>query len=111
MHDQIAELAGLRNELADAQNGPRRELRKSAVPEIRAEIERVRGELKTAAAAAEKRAKELLDEGKDVLAAEASVLARELRDAVGADEKKPAAKPAGTSGKQTAQAAKPPEQA
>lgn len=109
-HDRIAELAGLRNELADALNGPRHEARKSAVSEVRGEIERVRGELKRDAKAAEQRAAELLKEGRDGLAEEARVLARNLLAAIGPDEKKPAGKPAGTSSRQSAVAAKPPEQ-
>lgn len=108
MHDRVAELAGLRVELATCENGPRQS-RREATDEVRAQIERVRGELDEAAEALEAQSTTLADSGLDVRAAEAAVEARRIRTvlAEGEDSEARAALP--KRGKRTAQAAKAPE--
>lgn len=110
MHDRLAELAGLRDELAISENGPR-ESRRGKSDEIRAEITRVHDELEDEAKDLEARSEALTGRGQDVPAAEAAVAARDIRQALAADgagKAKPSrAKPAG---KQNAAAAKAPEQ-
>jgi hypothetical protein len=109
MHDRIAELGGLRAELANCENGPR-ESRRTVAAEVRKEIARVRGELEEHARALERRVEELTSNGQDVPAAEAAVAARAIRTELDVDEPAPAkARPAGTAAKQTAAAAKPPQ--
>lgn len=87
MHDRIAELAGLRAELDNAQNGPRREQRKSAVDDIKSEIKRVRGDLADDADRLEAEANDLAEQGQDGRAGDAAVAARVIRTALEADEK------------------------
>ncbi|MFF0080222.1 hypothetical protein ACFYR1_11050 [Streptomyces canus] len=81
MHDRVAELAGLRAELAICENGPR-ESRREKTGEVRAEIDRVRGELEAEAEKLEEHAEKLASDGQDVPAAQAAVAAREIRTAV-----------------------------
>lgn len=100
MHDRVAVLAGLRNELASCTNGPRES-------EVKAQIERVRGELTAEAEKLDDRAEHLAEAGQDVPAAQAAVAAREIRTALQADEPEAAAPKA--RGKRTAAAAKAPE--
>ncbi|MFF1702604.1 hypothetical protein [Streptomyces sp. NPDC058252] len=105
MHDRVAELAGLRAELAICENGPR-ESRRDKTGEVQAEIDRVRGELETEAEKHEERAEKLAADGQDVPAAQAAVVARDIREALKGDE--PAAESPKRGGKRTATAAKPP---
>ncbi|MEU6098946.1 hypothetical protein [Streptomyces sp. NPDC047079] len=86
MHDRIAELRGLRNELANCENGPRRESRGAAAKDIRAEIARVRKELDEHADQLEGQAKELTEQGQDGLAGQATEDARAIRAALAEDE-------------------------
>lgn len=85
MHDRVAELTGLRAELANCVNGPR-ESRRDKADEVQAQIDRVRGELETEAESLEARAESLAEGGQDVPAAQAAVAAREIRAALGEDE-------------------------
>lgn len=87
MHDRIAELRGLRAELDNAQNGPRREQRKDAVTDIKSEIERLRGELAEDADRLEAESADLADQGQDGRAGDAAVAARVIRAALDADDK------------------------
>jgi hypothetical protein len=100
MHDRVAELAGLRNELASCTNGPR-------VSEVQAQIDRVRGELTAEAEKLEDRAEHLAEAGQDIPAAQAAVAAREIRTALQGDE--PEATAAKGRSKRTTAAAKAPE--
>ncbi|MGW1892141.1 hypothetical protein ACWCP6_18055 [Streptomyces sp. NPDC002004] len=111
MHDRIAELAGLRTELAICENGPR-ESRRDKTDEVRAEITRVRDELENEAEKLEKRSEDLASNGQDVAAAEAAAAARGIRTSLGEnDDAAPAKAARGKQqiGKRTAAAAKPPE--
>lgn len=97
MHDRIAELRGLQNELANCENGPRRETRAAAAGDVKKEIARVRGELEEQAAALEEQAKELAEQGQDGVAGQATEEARKIRDVLATESKarrpaKPAAK-------------------
>jgi hypothetical protein len=106
MHDRVAELAGLRNELAICENGPR-ESRRDKTGEVREQIDRVRGDLDAEAEKLEERAEELAAKGQDVPAAEAATAAREIRTALAGDA--PADESPKRGGKRTAPAAKAPE--
>jgi uncharacterized protein YukE len=108
MHDRIAELAGLRAELATCKNGPRESWRDKA-GEVQAEIDRVRGELDEAAEALETESTTLADSGQDVRAAEAAVQARRIRAVLAEAEYSEARTPLPKRSKRTAQAAKAPE--
>lgn len=114
MHDRIAELAGLRAELDNCENGPRRETRAAAADEVREQIARVRGELADDADRLDAEAGDLAEKGQDGIAGGRAVAAREIRAALEADEPDPAAaKPtgrAGSGGKRNTAAAKAPEQ-
>lgn len=79
MHDRIAELRGLQNELTNCETGPRRETRAAAVADVKKEIARVRGELDEQATALEEQAKELTEQGQDGLAGQATEEARSIR--------------------------------
>jgi hypothetical protein len=85
MHDRIAELAGLRAELDNCENGPRRETRKAAAADVRGQIERLRGELAEDADRLEAEASDLADEGQDGRAGDATVAARVIRTALDTD--------------------------
>jgi hypothetical protein len=100
MHDRVAELAGLRNELASCTNGPR-------ANEVQDQIDRVRGELTAEAEKLDDRAEHLAEAGQDIPAAQAAVAAREIRTALQADEPEAAAGSKGR--KRTTAAAKAPE--
>ncbi|MER6533012.1 hypothetical protein ABT215_04155 [Streptomyces sp900105755] len=106
MHDRVAELAGLRAELANCENGPR-ESRRGKTGEVQEQIERVRGELETEAEQLEARAESLAANGQDVPSAEAAVAARDIRTALQGDE--PADESPKRSGKRTTAAAKAPQ--
>jgi hypothetical protein len=82
MHDRIAELRGLNVELGNCESGPRRDTRKAAADDVRAEIARVRGELEEQAAALEEQAKELAEQGQDGIAGQATEQARAIREAL-----------------------------
>ncbi|MFG2722709.1 hypothetical protein ACGFW5_31085 [Streptomyces sp. NPDC048416] len=110
MHDRIAELAGLRAELATCKNGPR-ETWRDKTDEVQAQIDRVRGELDEAAEALETQSTTLADGGQDVRAAEAAVEARRIRAVLAEGEDDGARAPLPKRGKRTAQAAKAPENA
>lgn len=86
MHDRIAELAGLRAELATATHGPRREQRKGSVPDIEGAIERVRAGLADDADRLEAESADLAEQGQDGRAGDAAVAARVIRTALSADE-------------------------
>ncbi|MGV9242618.1 hypothetical protein [Streptomyces sp. NPDC003710] len=86
MHDRIAELRGLRNELANCENGPRRDTRGAAAEDVRAEITRVRGELEEQADQLEEQAKELAEHGQDGAAGQVTEEARSIREALAEDE-------------------------
>jgi hypothetical protein len=86
MHDRIAELRGLQNELENCENGPRRETRAAAAGDVKKEIARVRGELEEQAAALEEQAKELTDQGQDGAAGLATEEARGIRLALNPDQ-------------------------
>lgn len=88
MHDRIAELAGLRAELDICQNGPR-ESRREDAEGVQKQLDRVRGELDKQAEGLEKQAKQLLGEGRDGLAGQATEEARAIRDALKADQPQP----------------------
>lgn len=105
MHDRVAELAGLRAELAICENGPR-ESRRDKTGEVREQIDRVRGDLEAEAEKLDERAEELAAKGQDVPAAEAATAAREIRTALQGDE--PAAESPKRPGKRNAAAPKPP---
>lgn len=100
MHDRVAELAGLRAELATCENGPRTSRREKA-DEVRTEIERVRGELDAEAERLEDRAAKLSGAGQDIPAAQAAIAAREIRAVLDEDEPAVTAR-RGTGGKRTA---------
>ena len=106
MHDRVAELAGLRNELATCENGPR-ESRREKVDEVQEQIDRVRGELEKEAEQLEARAEALAEGGQDVPAAQAAVAAREIRTALQGDE--PADESPKRPGKRNTAAAKAPQ--
>lgn len=108
MHDRVAELAGLRAELATCEKTPDESGRSDRTGEVRAQIDRVRGELEDQAAALDKRAEELLDAGQDGAAGEVRVQARALREALDADG--PAQESPKRGGKRNTAAAKAPEQ-
>ncbi|MEV8031391.1 hypothetical protein [Streptomyces sp. NPDC086182] len=105
MHDRVAELAGLRIELATCENGPR-ESRREKTGEVQAQIDRVRGELDAEAEKLEDRAEHLAEAGQDVPAAQAAVAAREIRTALQGDEPEATA---AKGRKRTTAAAKAPE--
>lgn len=107
MHDRIAELAGLRNELATCENGPRRASRGAAADDVRTEIGRVREELVAEAERLETHAEELAAKGQDVPAAEAAVAARAIRSELDDGTEQTAPK---RTGKRNAAAAKAPAQ-
>lgn len=89
MHDRIAELRGLRDELDNCENGPRKESRSESADQVREQIERVRGEIAEDADRLDTEANDLMDKGQDGRAGEAAVAARYLRrtlDADGTDE-------------------------
>lgn len=104
MHDRVAELAGLRAELAICENGPR-ESRREKTGEVQEQIDRVRGELKDEADGLEKKADELLANGQDGTAGEAREQARAIREALDADGSESPKR----SGKRNTAAAKPPQ--
>lgn len=106
MHDRVAELAGLRAELATCENGPR-ESRRDKTGEVQEQIDRVRGELEKEAEQLEARAEALAENGQDVPAAQAAVAAREIRTALQGDE--PADESPKRPGKRNTAAAKPPQ--
>ncbi|PJM98126.1 hypothetical protein CG740_37215 [Streptomyces sp. CB01201] len=110
MHDRVAELAGLRVELAVCENGPR-ESRRKKTDEVQEQIDRVRGELSAEAEGLEERARVLGESGQDVPAAEAAVEARRIRASLGEDAPEPAEtrRRAGSGGKRNAVAPKAPE--
>lgn len=112
MHDRVAELAGLRAELATCTNGPR-ETWRGKTDEVRAQIERVRGELDATAEDLEAQSSGLADAGQDGRAAEAAVEARRVRELLAQDSPEPAGthKRAGSGGKRNTAAAKAPEHA
>jgi hypothetical protein len=85
MHDRIAELAGLRAELDNATNGPRRATRKTAAGDIEQRIEQLRGELAEDADRLEAEANDLAEQGQDGRAGDAAVAARVIRTALDAD--------------------------
>jgi hypothetical protein len=85
MHDRIAELRGLNTELENCENGPRRDTRKAAADDVRAEIARVRGELEEQAAGLEEQAKELAEQGQDGVAGQVTEEARAIREALAED--------------------------
>jgi hypothetical protein len=105
MHDRIAELGGLRAELATCQNGPN-ESRRNKADQVQEQIDRVRGELEDQAGALEKQAEELLANGQDGAAGEAREKARAIREVLDADGGSDSPK---RSGKRTAAAQKPPQ--
>jgi hypothetical protein len=111
MHDRIAELRGLRDELAICENGPRTS-RRSAASLVRAEIERLAKELAAEVAALEARVKKAKESGQNGLAPELEGDIARIRDVLGDDAPKPKAgrAKAGTAAKQDADPAKPPEQ-
>ncbi|MFL6110554.1 MAG: hypothetical protein ACJ786_04275 [Catenulispora sp.] len=82
MHDRIAELRGLNTELVNCENGPRRETRKAAADDVRAEIARVRGELEEQAVRLEEQAKQLAEQGQDGAGGRATEEARAIREAL-----------------------------
>ncbi|MEV6046041.1 hypothetical protein [Streptomyces xanthochromogenes] len=111
MHDRVAELVGLRNELAICKNGPR-ESRREKTDEVQEQIDRVRGDLSAEVEGLEERAQVLGESGQDVRAAEAAVEARRIRAVLDEDDPAPAEtrKRAGSpSGKRNTAAAKAPE--
>lgn len=85
MHDRIAELRGLRAELDNATNGPRRQTRKAAAGDIEQRIEQLRGELAEDADRLEAESAELAEQGQDGRAGDAAVAARVIRTALDAD--------------------------
>ncbi|WP_020118814.1 hypothetical protein [Streptomyces canus] len=105
MHDRVAELAGLRAELAICKNGPR-ESRRETAGQVQEQIDRVRGELDAEAGELEKRAEQLLADGQDGAAGTAREQARTIREVLEADQGSESPK---RGGKRTASAAKPPE--
>ncbi|MEU1559511.1 hypothetical protein ABZ504_03195 [Streptomyces mirabilis] len=78
MHDRIAELCGLRNELASS--------RRSNADEVQGQIDRVRGELEGQATALEGQAKGLIEQGQDGAAGQATEDARRIREALAEDD-------------------------
>ncbi|HWU23260.1 MAG TPA: hypothetical protein VN088_17105 [Nocardioides sp.] len=106
MHDRVAELAGLRAELAMYEKSPAAG-QADRTGEVRAQIDRVRGELEEQAAGLEKRAEELLAAGQDGAAGEVRVQARALREVLDADG--PAQESPKRGGKRNTAAAKAPE--
>ncbi|MET7982527.1 hypothetical protein [Streptomyces sp. NPDC005281] len=106
MHDRVAELAGLRNELATCENGPR-ESRREKTGEVQAQIDRVRSELEDQAEKMETRAEQLLANGHDGQAGLAAEQARAIRVALDGDT--PAEDSPKRSGKRNTAAAKPPQ--
>ncbi|MEV6720601.1 hypothetical protein AB0M94_06675 [Streptomyces xanthochromogenes] len=112
MHDRIAELAGLRAELATCKNGPR-ETWRDKTDEVQEQIERVRGELDATAENLEAQSTVFTDAGQDGRAALAAVEARRIRELLAQDAPEPAEarKRAGTGGKRNTAAAKAPERA
>lgn len=105
MHDRVAELAGLRAELAICQNGPR-ESRREKTDEVQEQIDRVRGELQEQADALEKQAEQWRESGHDGLAGQATDDARVIRGALGADGADESPK---RGGKRNTAAPKPPQ--
>lgn len=105
MHDRVAELAGLRNELANCTNGPR-ESRRDAAGQVQEQIDRVRGELETEAERLDTRVEQLLQNGQDGQAGLVAEQARAIRAAL--DEDAPADSPK-RPGKRNTAAAKPPQ--
>lgn len=82
MHDRIAELRGLQDELTNCENGPRKETRAAAAADVQVAIDRVRGELEGQAAALEEQAKELMGQGQDGAVGVATEEARTIRSAL-----------------------------
>jgi hypothetical protein len=82
MHDRIAELAGLRAELATCTNGPRGD----RAGEVQEQLARVRGELKDQAAQHEAEAKKLAEQGQDAVAGQATEAARRIREVLAEDD-------------------------
>lgn len=85
MHDRIAELAGLRNELATCLTSVRT-ARREAVGQVREQIARLRNILETEAEAIEARAEAIASAGQDVPAAQIAATARALRAALDEDQ-------------------------
>lgn len=83
MHDRIAELRGLRNELATCVHGPDTARREDA-DLVREQITRVRDELAAEADRQDKRAEDRAGSGQDTLAAAARALAYSIRAALDA---------------------------
>lgn len=113
MHDRVAELRGLRAELHNCENGPRRGTRQAAADEVREQIARTRGELAAEADRLDIEAEDFTDKGQDGIADARAVAARAIRAALDADEPDKAAAKAparGGGGKRTTTAAKAPEQ-
>jgi hypothetical protein len=86
MHDLIAELRGLRAELDNCENGPRRATRAATADQVREQIARLRLVLSEDADRLDAEAGDLADEGQDGLAGDAAVAARTIRTALDADE-------------------------
>ena len=86
MHDRIAELRGLQDELANCENGPRRATRADSADAVREAIARVRGELEGQAAGLEKRAEEFTEQGLDGLAGADIEEAKKIRAALASDQ-------------------------
>jgi hypothetical protein len=85
-HDLLAELAGYRDELAEAEQYERPE--KAA--DVRKEITRVEAAIRGQAAALDRQAEVHLANAQDVLAAAAGVEARRLREGLGQPVEPPA---------------------
>jgi hypothetical protein len=112
MHDRIAELAGLRAELAICEKGPRLG-RRDVAPQVREEITRVVKELTAEVEALEARARKLIEAGQNSVARGLTDEVARLRAALGDDAPKQRAtgrgKP-GQRGSRTRAAPKAPEQ-
>lgn len=85
MHDRIAELRGLRTELATCLTGHRLS-RRAVADQVREQIDRVRQLLETEAEAHESRAEALAGAGQEHAAANAATAARELRAVLDEDQ-------------------------
>lgn len=86
MHDRIAELRGLHDELANCENGPRKATRAASADDVREAITRVRGELEEQAADLEKRAEGFTEKGLDGLAGADIEEAKKIRAALAGDQ-------------------------
>lgn len=88
MHDRIAELGGLRDELARCQTTTRESTRARA-DQVREQIDRVREDLAAEVETLEQRAQDQAADGQDVPAALSATAARDLRAALDADDPAP----------------------